>query len=138
MGRRKKTAALNQSTPPPVVEEPIAATPEQIEDIKTEGAKMIAEEVNKTIINDLQELKEPAKLLAPELESVVPIEEKPEEIKILEEGAGLVYGEDYEDDPTIERELVDKSIEEKPEKPVVVTDSVANKRMKLRIGSKRR
>ena len=137
MGRRNKTAALNQVTPKPV------ATPEQIEEMQTEAAKMIAEYVDEQIQEDLKNLanKEPAKLLAPELESVVPLAEPPvesEEIQILQDGAGLVYGEDYVDDPTIERKLVDKSVEEKPEKPVVVTDSVANQRMKLRIGSKRR
>jgi len=49
-GRKKKTV-LNQK-----VEEPIAATPEQIEDIKKEGAKEIAKLVDEKIVDDLKEL----------------------------------------------------------------------------------
>ena len=132
---RKKRVALNQVSAPPV------ATPEQIEEIKKEGAKMIAEQVDKQIQEDLQELtnKEPAKLLAPELESVVPLVEPPvesEAVEILREGAGLVYGDDYVDDPTIERKLATKSFEEEPNKMVVLKESVVDKRRKLRYGMK--
>ena len=150
MGRRKKSVALNQSSikpvEEPIVEEPIVATPEQIEEIKKAGAEDIAKLVDEKIQEDLQELADnvPAKLLAPELESVVPLAEPPvelEDIGILREGAGFVYGEDYVEDPNIERTLVDKRgptdeelIKGLPE--IQKKLSVADKRKKLRHGMK--
>lgn len=138
MGRRKKKAvALNQSTPEPVKEEPtIVATPEQIKAMEEEGAKEIAELVDKQIQGDLEKLSEPEE----------PVVEKPESVKLLEEGAGLVYSEDYVEDPTIERTLVEKSpasvINDFPGVPfpeVLAPQkklSVADKRRKLRHGMK--
>ena len=130
MGRRRKSVALKQSSSPPVVEEPIVATPEQIEEIKKEGAKDIAKEVDKKIQEDLQEL-------APE-------EPKLKSVEILEEGAGLVYSEDYVEDPNVENTLVTKSpasvLDEFPDVPFPEVEekklSVVDKRRKLRYGMK--
>lgn len=135
MGRRKKSAALNQIIEEPV-EKPIAATPEQIEEIKTEGAKMMAEEVDKTIRKDFEDLREIdvvdllEKTLAKEME----------DIQTLEEGAGLKYSKDYVENPDVKHILVEKTpaaalmgdLPETEEKKM----SVADKRRKLRYGMK--
>ena len=93
-------------------------------------------------IHGVDAVEKVAKLLASELESVVPLAEPPIEsgdIEILREGAGLVFGEDYVDDPTIERKLVEKSpasvLDDFSNAPVKKL-SVADQRRKLRYGMK--
>jgi len=62
-------------------------------------------------------VEEVAKLLAPELESVVPMAEPPVVEEPVEE-KGFVYGEDYVDNPDIERVLVEKVSPQVFEEPV--------------------
>lgn len=66
MARKRKTI-LNQIFDEPrsevkseglVFEEPIVATPEQIEEMEIVGAEMITKEVNKRILDDIKELEE--------------------------------------------------------------------------------
>ena len=108
MSRKRKTI-LNQSS-----KEPIAATPEQIEEMEIEGAKMVAEEVNEKILEDIKILEEvPEEIqtfyntdIVEELEDVV--EEELEENVVEpapEEGQAVVFT----------NEPIEIEIPEKPE-----------------------
>lgn len=135
MGRRKKSVALNQTSVKPV-EEPKTEAKVIISEEITEDLKDIhgVDDVNKTLSKENMGVTEDGIAIHPDN---FPKEEsiETEEIKILEEGAGLVYSKDYVEDPTIERKLVDKSHEE-PEKIETQKLSIADKRRKLRHGMK--
>lgn len=149
MGRRKKSAALNQTSAKPVEEPKIEAkviiSEELIKVLKDNHEIDVTKEIEEILSKEKPVTDEDMDLdrydMTIHSEINPPVEEKPEEVKILEEGAGLVYSEDYVEDPNIERTLADKRGPTDEELIKILPESqkklsVADKRRKLRHGMK--